>query len=177
MYRAAHAYLQTNLNTNSPCETVLMLYDGAIKFLNRAKDQIDAKDYAKKGLSISKAIDIINELSSVLNKEKGGDLADNLHKLYFWCNTRLAMANLKMDKEIIDTVIKVLSGLRDAFAHIQNVPEAQAAAEQIATKQGSAAAPQARGINSATAATPPPTANMNLRGRNLYNKMAQASNG
>lgn len=172
MFRAANAYLQTGLTTNSPGQTVVMLYDGAIKFLNRAKEQIDAKDYAQKGLSISKAMDIINELGSTLNKEQGGEIAENLSNLYFWCNARLAMANLKMDKDMLDSVIKVLSGLRSAFAHIQEMPEAQAVAEQLAMKQGSETATQSRNISGAGFVSQAPGAA--ARGRNLYNKMAQA---
>lgn len=172
MFKAANAYLQTGLATNSPGQTVVMLYDGAIKFLNRAKEQIDVKDYAKKGIAISKAIDIINELAATLNKEQGGDLAENLHNLYFWCNAHLAMANLKMDKAMIDSVIKVLSGLRSAFAQIQDLPEAQAVAEQLAVKQGSEAGPQNRVVLPAGMMPQAPGAAM--RGRNLYSKMAQA---
>ena len=172
MQRAAYAYLQTGLNTNSPGQTVVMLYDGAIKFLNRAKDQIDLKDYAQKGISISKAMDVINELASTLNKEQGGEIAENLSNLYFWCNARLAMANLKMDKDIIDSVIKVLAGLRGAFAQIQEMPEAQAVAEQLAVKQGSESGPQNRGLP--TGEVMPQAPGAALRGRNIYNKMAQS---
>lgn len=172
MHRAAHAYLQTGLTTNSPGQTVVMLYDGAINFLTRAKDQIDVKDYAQKGMSISKAMDIINELASTLNKEQGKEIAENLNSLYFWCNTKLAMANLKMDKGIIDDVIKVLSGLRSAFAQIQEMPEVQAVAEQLAAKQSSDIGPQSRALSSAGAM--PQTHGMTMRGRNVYNKLAQA---
>lgn len=172
MQRAAHAYMQTGLTTNSPGQTVVMLYDGAIRFLNRAKEQIDAKDYAQKGLSISKAIDVINELSATLNKEQGGDIAENLGNLYFWCNARLAMANLKLDKGMIDSVIKVLDGLRGAFAQIQENPEAQAVAEKLAVKQGSETGPTNRGLGAVGALAQAPSAA--LRGRNIYNKMAQS---
>lgn len=177
MQKAAHAYLQTNLTTNSPGATIVMLYDGALKFLNRAKEQIEAKDYAQKGISISKAMDIISELSAALNRDKGGELADNLYQLYFWCNTKLAMANLKMDTDIIDSVIKVLSGLRGAFVQIQNDPEALNAAEQLAVQQSAGVNQQARNIPGAADAAPPPSANSNLRGRNMYSKMVQMQQG
>lgn len=172
MYRAAHAYLQTGFATNSPGQTVVMLYDGAIKFLNRAKEYIDVKDYAQKGIAISKAIDIITELSSTLNKEQGGEIAENLHNLYFWCNARLAMANIKLDKEMIDSVIKVLSGLRGAFAQIQEQPEVQAVAEQLAARQGSDIGPQSRGLS--MPGVMPSSTGMSMRGKNIYSKAAQS---
>ena len=109
-----------------------MLYDGAIKFLTQAKVYIKAKDYVNKGLLISNAIDIINELASSLNSEKGGDLAANLNQLYFYCNKRLFTANLRMDTAPIDEVIKILGGIRSAYAQIIDTPEAIAAMEQAA---------------------------------------------
>ncbi|MDR2826268.1 MAG: flagellar export chaperone FliS [Deltaproteobacteria bacterium] len=177
MLKAAHAYMQTNVSTTSPGELVVLLYDGAIKFLNQAKQLIAERNYAQKGIAISKAMDIINELSSVLNREKGGELAENLYKLYFWCNTRLAMANLKLDKDIIDSVIKVLSGLRSAYAQIQSLPEAQAAAAQLAAQPSEnmvsrnlAKAPPA---NAFPGLAPNPTSNLRMRA--AYNKVAESS--
>ena len=132
MRQAARAYFETQITTTSKGQLLLMLYDGAIKFLTRAKDLIDAKDVAGKGKLISSAIDVINELASSLNAEKGGDLAANLSQLYFYCNKRLFMANSRMDKAAIDEVIKILGGLRSAYAQIIDTPEAQKAmAEQV----------------------------------------------
>ncbi len=131
MQRAANAYLATQVTTTSPGQVLLMLYDGAIKFLTQAKERMDARDYAGKGNLISKALDILNELSSSLNPEKGGDLADNLGQLYFYCSKRLFQANAKMDQAAVDEVIKILNGLRSAFAQIQDTPEVAAASAQI----------------------------------------------
>lgn len=132
MHKAAQAYLQTQVTTTSQGEIVVLLYDGAIKFLNRAKERLEANDMAGKGNAISKALDVINELDSSLNKEKGGDLATNLHGLYSFCNKHLLMANIKKSTTMIDDVIKVLSGLRNAYAEILTMPEAQAAAQEAA---------------------------------------------
>ena len=85
MHRAANAYLQTDVSTTSPGELIIMLYDGAIKFLTRAKVLIDARDVAGNGVAISKAMDVIHELSSVLTRATGGELAENLHTLSFMC--------------------------------------------------------------------------------------------
>ncbi|MFV0350173.1 MAG: flagellar export chaperone FliS [Halodesulfovibrio sp.] len=128
MQKAAKAYFQTQVATTSQGKLLLMLYDGCIKFLNQAKVKIEERDYAQKGILISRALDVINELDSSLNAEKGGELAENLHKLYFYCSTRLLNANLKMDIGYIDEVIKILSGLRSAYAQIIDTPEAAAAA-------------------------------------------------
>lgn len=118
MLTAANKYLQTQVTTTNQGELLVMLYEGAIRFLTQAKVMMEAKDYAQKGILISKALDVINELSSSLNKERGGAVADNLSNLYFYCNSRLLIANLKMDAQILDEVIRILTGLRDAFAQI-----------------------------------------------------------
>lgn len=118
MMKGAKAYLTTQVTTTTQGDLLLMLYDAAIKFLKQAKIKVAERNFAQKGILISRAIDIISELAESLNKEKGGDLARNLNNLYFYCSTRLAKANLKMDPALIDEVIGILSGLRSAFAQI-----------------------------------------------------------
>jgi flagellar protein FliS len=117
-YNAAQAYLKTQVTTTSQEELVVMLYDAAIKFLTRAKIKISEKDMAQKGILISKALDIIAELDGSLNAKQGGELAKNLHTMYAYCNARLLKANIKLDTEIIDEVIHILSEFRSAFAEI-----------------------------------------------------------
>ncbi|GFK95708.1 Flagellar protein FliS [Fundidesulfovibrio magnetotacticus] len=122
MYKAAQAYFQTQVTTTTQGDLLIMLFDGALKFLRQAKERMDAKDYAKKGILISKALDVLAELQGSLNAQKGGELAENLRKLYLLCSTKLLMANMRMDQKLVDEVIGVLTGIRDAFAQI-NTPE------------------------------------------------------
>ena len=79
--KAAQAYIQTKVGTTDQGQLLLLLYDGALRFLQQAREKMLAKDYAGKGVYISKALDIIGELSSSLNMEKGGELATNLNNL------------------------------------------------------------------------------------------------
>lgn len=182
MQKGAHTYLQTNISTNTPGGVLLMLYSGAITFLNQAKTLIDEKDYGGKGKAISRAMDVLNELSATLNKELGGTLAANLNSLYMWCITRLAMANLKLDKSIIDEVIGILSKLRDAYAQIQDLPEVQAVSTQIMEKQQAdgrtpAALRTGNTAQTASAAAGQPLSGNSMglaaRGRNMYSKLSQ----
>ena len=119
MYNAAKAYLQTQVTTTNPGDVVVLLYGGAINFLQQAKQKMKERDMEQKGLLISKALDILGELEASLNTQKGGELGENLHKLYFYCNTRLLMANLKLDPKLIDEVITILSGLKSAIEEIK----------------------------------------------------------
>ena len=118
MLKAAKAYLVTQVSTASQGDLLLMLYDTAIKHLRQAIEKMQQRGVAAKGILISKAITIISELQACLNKERGGDIAKNLLQLYFFCNTRLLQANLKMKPEMVEDVINILSGLRQAFAQI-----------------------------------------------------------
>jgi len=115
MQSAARTYFQTQVTTTTQGDLLIMLFDGAIKFLIQAKEKIAEKNFAQKGILISRALDILSELQGSLNAQKGGDLADRLQKLYFFCSARLLMANLKMDVSKIDEVLNILHGLRDAF--------------------------------------------------------------
>ncbi len=132
MNKAANAYFQTKVSTTDQGQLLIMLYDGALRYLQQARDKMLAKDYAAKGILISKVIDIINELSGSLNMEKGGSLATNLNNLYVLCTARLLQANLKMNVESLDSVVHILSGLRGAYAQIVETPEARKAAADIA---------------------------------------------
>ena len=175
MQRAASAYLQTQVTTTSQGDIVVMLYDGALKFLNQAKEHLAANDMAKKGIAISKALDVINEMDSSLNMEKGGSLAENLHGLYLFCGNHLVKANLKKDPAMIDDVIKVLAGLRSAYAQILTQPEAQTAAQEAAANL-SAKAFMAQRAQAGTApsggATPAPGAGARMR--SLYARQSPA---
>lgn len=134
MNKAANAYFQTKVSTTDQGQLLIMLYDGALRYLTQARDKILARDYAAKGVLISKVIDIINELSASLNLEKGGSLATNLNNLYILCTARLLQANLKMNVESLDSVTQILSGLRSAYAQIVETPEARKAAAEISSR-------------------------------------------
>ncbi|MBQ7607866.1 MAG: flagellar export chaperone FliS [Desulfovibrionaceae bacterium] len=134
MNTAARAYFKTNISTTDQGHLLIMLYDGALKFLAKAREKIIEKDYAAKGILLSRVIDIISELSGSLNMERGGSLATNLNNLYILCTARVLQANLKLDLKALDSVVKILEGLRSAYAEILNRPEAKSAVQQIASR-------------------------------------------
>ena len=133
MLKATQAYLKTLVNTTTQGDLLIMLYDGAIKFLGQAKEKMAEKDYAQKGILITKAINVISELDESLNGQKGGELAQNLHKLYFYCNTRLLKANLEMNTALIDEVLRILGSLRGAFDQINGSMEQNPAGMSLAS--------------------------------------------
>ncbi|MDQ7835153.1 MAG: flagellar export chaperone FliS [Humidesulfovibrio sp.] len=145
MLKAAKAYLSTQVTTATQGDLLLMLYDTAIKHIKQAKDKIAERDFAAKGISITKAIEIVSELHESLNKEKGGDIARNLSRMYFMCNTRLLQANIEMNPKKLDEVIAILTGLRQAFAQIIPGQEGMAPASQSSvTRPAQDAQPSAK---------------------------------
>ncbi|MDR1945952.1 MAG: flagellar export chaperone FliS [Desulfovibrio sp.] len=128
MQPAAQSYFKTQVSTTSQGDLVVMLFDAAVKFLVTAKVGLSEGDMAGKGIAVSRTLDILNELTSTLNMEKGGELAVNLRSLYTFCSNHLVRANLKKDPAMIDEVIKVLTGIRSAYAEISVLPEAREAA-------------------------------------------------
>jgi len=96
-----------------------MLYQGALLAIMLAKNQILREETAAKGASISKAITIIDEgLKACLDKNAGGELAQNLLTLYDYMNQRLLIANLKNDTDILDEVNQLLTELKGAWESI-----------------------------------------------------------
>jgi flagellar protein FliS len=154
MQPAAQSYFKTQVSTTSQGDLVVMLFDAAVKFLVTAKVGLARGDMAGKGIAVSRALDILNELSSSLNMEKGGELAVNLRSLYTFCSNHLVRANLKKDPAMIDEVLKILAGIRGAYAEIAELPEARAAAAETAAGRRVAAA--GAGLRSPIPAIPPP---------------------
>ena len=112
------AYQDTAVTTQSKGRLVVMLYEGAIKFLKLAINEIEAKNPEAKGKYINKAKDIINELNAVLDMEAGGEIATNLRKLYLFMNSRLSQANIKHDPQMIREVITLLEELNQSWKAI-----------------------------------------------------------
>jgi flagellar protein FliS len=111
------AYRETQVTTQSPGRLIVMLYEGAIRFLKQAVVDIENKDYAAKGKNIGKAQDIITELNVVLNME-AGEVSDNLRSLYNFMNRHLGQANIKKDPEMIREVISILEELNQSWKAI-----------------------------------------------------------
>lgn len=116
-------YKKTGINTASKESILIMLYEGAIKFLKQAAVAMDEKNIEKKGKLIIKAEEIINELLCVLDHEKGWEISKDLEGLYMFMLRKCSEANLNNSKQDLEVVIKLLetllSGWRDAIKKLQ----------------------------------------------------------
>ncbi|MDW7651578.1 MAG: flagellar export chaperone FliS [Bacillota bacterium] len=107
-------YRQTQVETVSPQQLVIMLYNGAIKFLKLAQSGLEENNIEKSHTNNIKAQDIIFELMSALDFSQG-DVAGSLFQLYDYMRRRLVEANLKKEKESLTEVEAMLTELRDTW--------------------------------------------------------------
>jgi flagellar secretion chaperone FliS len=129
MTRGANAYKQTEATSRSPLELVVMLYDGALRFVGEAAEAQAARQIAKRARAISRAIAILGELQSTLNVKEGGEVAKELDKLYAYMQGRLLDVTMRQDAAALAEVKKLLTTLRDAWSQVA-APNAQASAPQ-----------------------------------------------
>lgn len=133
-----NSYRQIATQTASPGQLVLMLYDGAIRFLDRALTGFSKEDPAEFNETINnnilRAQDIVRELNASLNLEAGGELAAALRRVYLYLDWRLVQSNLKKERAGIDESIQRLTVLRDAWAAmLGGQPAVELAAEPTAS--------------------------------------------
>ena len=105
-------YQQNQVNTASPEQILLMLYDGAIRFTRRAIDGIEENQPALRVSGVSKAMAIIAEFSNSLDHKIGGKIAEDLDALYHFMMRELTSANLNNDIKKLRAVEKLLMDLR-----------------------------------------------------------------
>lgn len=139
MNAAINAYTKIEMDSGvasaDPHKLILLLYQGALLAIGSAKNQMLRRETAAKGKSISHAIMIIDEgLKASLDKNVGGELAQNLSALYDYMCQRLLIANLKNDVAALDEVSNLLSELKGAWEQIRPT-FAKPAATQQPTRQ------------------------------------------
>lgn len=109
-------YKNSKVLTAKPAELTLMLYDGAIKFCNMAKDGIVAKDIEKTHISITKAQRIIDYLRQTLDMKY--PVAQDFENIYSYISRRLIEANMHKDPEIVDEILTHLRSVRDTWKEV-----------------------------------------------------------
>lgn len=113
---AAAAYGANRINTASPAELTLMLYEGAVKFANIAMDALEVKDYEKVNINIQKTRNIIVELKTTLNHKY--PVAEDFERLYDYIFMLLVDANMKKDRVQLEKALFELRSIRDIWKEI-----------------------------------------------------------
>lgn len=113
--KTVNHYGNQQIEGASPEQLLLLLYDGAIRFLNEALRALPEEDLETVNSKLIKAQNIVAELMSSLDMKVGGELAENLFRLYEYLHHRLIQANLKKDAEMIEEVLGHLKDLRETW--------------------------------------------------------------
>ena len=116
-YASPQAYRSSSVMTASPAQLVVMLYDGAGRFLRQAEIAAEEGSWSHAFDRIEKAEAIVDELLVTLDKE-AGEIADRLQGIYVFCKRLLIEARLERDPERIRRTATLLGDLRDAWSEI-----------------------------------------------------------
>ena len=121
---ALQQYQQINTQTSivdaDPHRLIQLLLDGALERIHMAKNRIQAKDYAGKGVLIGKSMDIVSALRGFLDFEKGGELAANLERLYDYIERGLLEASARNDVEKLDEMAQLLRTIKEGWDGIRD---------------------------------------------------------
>lgn len=115
-------YQKTQVTTASKEKILLLLYEGAIRFIRHARVAMNEKNIAEKGKNISKATAIISELMATLDFKAGGDIAVELESLYVFMIDKLIEANIKNEPEGLDVVENLMRTLYVAWKDVIENP-------------------------------------------------------
>ena len=113
------SYQQVDLDAQAasanPHQLIVMLIDGLLDEVERIRGHLAANRLAEKGASINKCMNILIGLSSALDEENGGEIADNLRQLYDFCQVELFYTSVQNDTSRLDNVERVMGNIREGW--------------------------------------------------------------
>jgi flagellar protein FliS len=112
---AANAYQHTQVMTANQVQLIVLLYDSAIQSLELAREGILTNNYKDKARFLDRSMAIVGELDSVLDFERGGEIARSLHRLYDYMIQQCIQANLRHNGKHLDGPIRCLTTLREGW--------------------------------------------------------------
>jgi flagellar protein FliS len=118
------SYKETQIKTATPGRLVLMLYDGALKYLSLAMEALAARHqrYDRVSEHLIRTQEIITELMVSLDFDQGRQIARNLFNLYMWMNHQLLEGNINKSSAPLAQVKKLLTELRGVWAEVADKP-------------------------------------------------------
>jgi flagellar protein FliS len=125
--RQASRYRETEVLTATPGQLVVLLYDHLLVSLRRARAAMDAGDADLQSETLEKGRSVLTELLVTLDRERGGEVAENLAALYSFLLGELVQVGVRADGARLDRVTHMIAELRDAFAQLSVGPAAAAA--------------------------------------------------
>ena len=118
--RGIDTYRRTEIQSRTPLELIVLLYDGLLRFMSEAQVGLVQRDIPVRRRAMSRALAIVSELQSTLDMEAGGSIAQSLDALYAFVIERLTEASVKQDPRPLDEAIRIVTTLREGWAGICN---------------------------------------------------------
>lgn len=109
-------YQNNSVNTSTPGELTLMLYNGCLKFIEQAKRALEDSKVEERNLAVQKAQAIISEL--MLTLDQSIPVAENMLILYEFANSRLVDGNIKNDPALFDEASSIIMEFRDTWKQV-----------------------------------------------------------
>ena len=134
------AYRRADTMGKSQIDLIVMVYDGAIKALKAAANHYGNNETDAGYDQLQNAKRFVTHLYTTLDLKKGGEVAENLSKMYVWTLSQLFVVEATKDMDELDAVINVLANLRSGWTELK-VEQGEAVAE---TPEPSTAAPEIR---------------------------------
>ena len=128
-------YQTSNITTATPEKLMILLFDGAIQFLMKAKIAIEEKNYKERSENIDGARKIIRELMRTIDLENGNLVSKQLFKLYNRMAMNLIKANVQRNVEKIDEVIQDLTNIRWGFQKAIEIQSGVTTVEEVMNEQ------------------------------------------
>jgi flagellar secretion chaperone FliS len=120
---AYQSYHRVNLGAlaaqASPVQLVLLLTDGLLEELLRARAHIEERRYELKARSLNRCVEMLNGLTSALDFEAAGELVVNLSRVYSYSVRRLYEVGFSLDTTLIDEVVGLMTTLRGGWQGFQ----------------------------------------------------------
>jgi flagellar protein FliS len=127
MMLGARAYAATQVQTASPVQVIVLLYDGTIQAMKLAQEGMRNNQREDKARFLGRALRVVSELSATLNMEQGGGVAKDLRRIYEFVIHELTQANLLNQPDRLDAPIRCLGVIREAWQELAvqvNKPQA-----------------------------------------------------
>lgn len=128
-------YQTSNITTATPEKLMIMLFDGAIQFLQKAKTAIEEKNLAERSANIEAARKIVRELMRTIDLENGNDVSKSLFKLYNKMAMKLIKANVSRNSGLIDEVLTDLINIRWGFQKAIDIQNGVLTVEDVMKEQ------------------------------------------
>ena len=135
-------YQTSNITTATPEKLMILLFDGAIQFLQKAKVAINDNNYKDRADNIENARRILRELMRTIDLENGNDVSKQLFRLYNRMAMTLIKANVQRSVEKIDEVITDLTNIRWGFQKAIEIQSGVTTLEQVMQEENLSEAQQ-----------------------------------